>query len=83
MYYLCEKALGWPKSSFGLFHMEELEYWQAQCSEPITPQYYTADCVSWVPRPTSLDLGTNWTYGQTNSQNRTHLYVRDLLYSRK
>ena len=25
-------------------------------------QYYMADCVSWVPRLTLLDLWTNWTY---------------------
>ena len=28
----------------------------------ITVQYYIADCVSWVPRLTLLDLRTNWTY---------------------
>ena len=28
----------------------------------ITVQYYVADCVSWVPRLTLLDLWTNWTY---------------------
>ena len=28
----------------------------------ITVQYYTADCVSWVPRLTLLDLWTNWTF---------------------
>ena len=26
-----------------------------------TAQYYIADCVSWVPRLTLLDLRTNWT----------------------
>ena len=30
--------------------------------KPITIQYYTADCVSWVPRLTLLDLRKNWTY---------------------
>ena len=30
--------------------------------KPITVQYYIADCVSWVPRLTLLDLGTNRTY---------------------
>ena len=30
--------------------------------KPITVQYYIADCVSWVPRLTLLDLRTNWTY---------------------
>ena len=28
----------------------------------ITVQYYTADCISWVPRLILLDFGTNWTY---------------------
>jgi len=28
----------------------------------ITIQYFIADCVSWVPRPTLLDLGTNELY---------------------
>ena len=45
--------------------------------KPITVLYYIADCVRWVPRLTvvirnKLDL-------QTCSQNRTHLYVGDLL----
>ena len=30
--------------------------------KPITVQYYIANCVSWVPRLTLLDLRTNWTY---------------------
>ena len=30
--------------------------------KPITVQYCIADCVSWVPRLTLLDLRTNWTY---------------------
>ena len=30
--------------------------------KPITVQYYIADCVSWVPRLTLLDLRKNWTY---------------------
>ena len=29
---------------------------------PITVQYYIADCVSWVPWLTMLDLQINWTY---------------------
>ena len=33
-----------------------------KCYKPITVQYYIADCVSWVPRLTLLDLRTNWTY---------------------
>ena len=34
-------------------------------SKPITLQYYVADCVSWVPRLTLLDLQMNWTYEHT------------------
>ena len=30
--------------------------------KPITGRYYTADCVSQVPRLTLLDLAINWTY---------------------
>ena len=30
--------------------------------KPITVQYYIANCVSWVPRLTLLDLRKNWTY---------------------
>ena len=30
--------------------------------QPITVQYYTADCVSWAPRLTLLDLQTNSIY---------------------
>ena len=30
--------------------------------KPITVQYYIADCVSWVPRLTLLDLQRNQTY---------------------
>ena len=29
--------------------------------KPIPVQYYRADCVSWVPRLTFLDLRTDWT----------------------
>ena len=47
--------------------------------KPITVQYYIADCVSWVPRLTLLDLRKNW----TRSRNGTRSYVGDLLYSIK
>ena len=40
--------------------------------KPITVRYSIADCVSWVPRLTLLDL-------QTRSQNGTRSYVGDLL----
>ena len=33
--------------------------------KPITVQYYIANCVSWVPSLTLLDLQTNWTYERT------------------
>ena len=36
---------------------------------PITVQYYIANCVSWVPRLTLLDLQTNWTYEQIELMN--------------
>ena len=42
-----------------MYHLCEKYY------KPIAVQYYIADCVSWVPRPTLLDLRTNWTYEQT------------------
>ena len=41
--------------------------------KPITVQYYVANCVSWVPWLTLLDL-------RTHSQNGTRSYVGDLLY---
>ena len=47
--------------------------------KPITVQYYIADCVSWVPRLTLLDLANKLDL-QTHSCNGTHLYVGDLLY---
>ena len=46
----------------------------------ITTQYYIANCVSWVPRLTLLNLWTNWTYLRMWSWNRTCLYVWGLLY---
>lgn len=33
--------------------------------KPITVRYYIADCISWVPRLTLLDIRTNWTYKYT------------------
>ena len=46
----------------------------------ITVQYYIADCVSWVPRLTLLDL-TNKLDLRMCSQNRTRLCVGVLLYT--
>ena len=44
---------------FGMYYLCEKYY------KPITVQYCTADHVSWVPKLTLLDLGTNWTYERT------------------
>ena len=33
--------------------------------KPTIVKFYIADLVSWVPRLTLLDLGTNWTYEGT------------------
>ena len=41
-------------------------------------QYYPAGCVTWVPRLILWDLPTNQTE-RMHSQNRTHLYVGELL----
>ena len=43
-----------------LFFMYYL--YEKYCKPIITVQYYIADCVSWVPKLTLLDLRTNWTY---------------------
>ena len=39
----------------------------------ITVQYYIANCVSWVPRLTLLDLRINWTYVRTFGTELVHL----------
>ena len=41
--------------------------------KPITVQYYIADCVSWVPRLTLLDLQTNHTYERTLRTELIHM----------
>ena len=33
-----------------------------KCDKYITVQYYIANCVSWAPNLTLLDLETNWAY---------------------
>ena len=43
-------------SLFFVYYLCEKHY------KPITLHCYIADCVSWVPRLTLLDLGINWTY---------------------
>ena len=47
--------------------------------KPITVQYYTADCVHWVPRHcwTCEQVGLK----QMHSWNGTHSYIEDLLYN--
>ena len=54
-----------------MYHLCEKYY------KPITVQYYIADCASWVPRLTLLDLQTNWL---TNVLSGRNSYVGDLLY---
>ena len=54
------------------------KYYKYYCTV-IVVQYYTADCVSWVPRLTLLDLTNKLDLG-THTRNGTHLYVGDLLY---
>ena len=49
--------------------------------KPITVQYYIADCVSWVPRLTLLDL-TNKLDLRMLSRNETRSYVGDLLHGK-
>ena len=41
--------------------------------KPIAVQYYIANCVSWVPRLTLVDLGTNWTYKCTLRTELAHM----------
>ena len=47
--------------------------------KPVTVQCYIANCVSWAPRLTLLDLQIGWTY-QTCSQNENCSFVGGLLY---
>ena len=48
---------------FFMYYLCETDY------KPITVQYYIANCVSWVPKLTSLDLRINWTYDMLSEQN--------------
>ena len=50
------------KNVFFIFCLFCMYYLCEKYYKPITVQYYIADCVSWVPRLTLLDLRTNWTY---------------------
>ena len=45
-----------------LFFVFVMYYLYEKYYKPIAVQYYKANCVNWVPRLTSLDLRTNWTY---------------------
>ena len=38
----------------------------------ITVQYYTVNCVSWVPRLTLLNLQTHWAYEHTLKTELAH-----------
>ena len=67
MYYLCEKYYK-PITGNRFIGNNTITY------KPII-QYYIANCVSWVPKVTLLDL-------RTHSQNGTCSYVGDLLYGR-
>ena len=49
--------------------------------KPIASQYYTAECVSWVPVVTLLDLTNKLDLGM-HSRKGTHTFVGDLLYVR-
>ena len=53
-------------------------YLYEKYSKPITVWHYIANCASWVPRLTLLDL-TNKLDLRTCSQNGIRLYVGDLL----
>ena len=66
MYWVGQKV----RSGFSIrgYEKPEWTFWPTQyyfCEKfykPITVQYHIANCVSWVPRLTLLDLWTNWTY---------------------
>ena len=49
-------------------------YFFKKCYKPITAQYYTAYRISWVPRLTLLDLGTNRTYECTLRMEFVHMW---------
>ena len=50
------------KKKFSLFFEFVFMYYLCEkYYEPIPVQYHLANCVSWIPRLTLLDLQTNWT----------------------
>ena len=62
-YCIFQGTVPWLKCLFFVFVF--MYYLCEKYYKPITVQYYIADCVSWVPRLTLLDLLTNWTYART------------------
>ena len=59
---------------FSLFFVFVFMYYLCEkYYKPITVQYYIANCVSWVPRLTLLDLRTNWTYERTLGKKCVHM----------
>ena len=48
-------------------------YLHAKYYKPITVQYYTAHCVSWIPRLTLLDLQKNRTYEHVLRKDLVHM----------
>ena len=57
----------WPCTLLFVFVFMHL--WET-CYKSMTVLYYIANCVSWVPRLTLLDVGTNWTYECTLGMDR-------------
>ena len=57
---------------FFMYYLREKYY------KPVIVEYYIADCVSWAPRLTLLDLTNKWEL-RMRSRNGTRLYVGDLL----
>ena len=58
---------------FSMYYLCEKYY------KPITVWYYIANCVSWAPRLTLLDLWKNWTNECILGMELIHMYVGDLL----
>ena len=48
-------------------------YLREKYDKPITPQYYIADYVSWVPRLTLLDLKAYWVSKYVLKMELTHM----------
>jgi len=52
--------------------------WEKYC-KPTTVQCYIANCVSWVPRLTLLDLKIDWTYKHAPRMKIVHMEGLTLL----